>query len=55
MRIAIVEDSAGDADLLYSQLCRYGQEHKVHLQLHIFHSEADFLTSVTPPSPDFSL
>ncbi len=45
MRVAIVDDSLTDIQLLFDNICRYCQEHKVHMQIDKFSNEALFLHS----------
>lgn len=46
MYIAIVDDSQGDIQYLYDNVCRYCQEHKVHMQIDSFDNEQKFMAAL---------
>ena len=44
MHAAIIDDSATDIRFLFDNICRYCEEHKVHMQVDCFDNEQKFLT-----------
>ena len=52
MTIALIDDSANDMDTLFSYICRYCQEHRIHAHIEKFTSELVFLRSARQTTYD---
>ena len=52
MRAAIVDDTAADMGYLYDNICRYCEEHKVHLHIDTYTDEQKFLNTFREKSYD---
>ena len=52
MTIALIDDSANDIETLFSYICRYCQERRIHAHIEKFTNELTFLRSAKQTSYD---